>query len=161
METLQMTNEIKAKVFAQYLGQRCATAEERFNSPGLTLIGISDLGCQVRDAAIKLTYYVTESDLKIVLRPLSAITDEDKVQVAKIEGYYYPNVKAFSTEELKLTFSFDSVLDFCIEWKGNRNDYFQTLSSSAYQYLQSKGYDLPNYLLGGKTLKESNLAIYE
>jgi hypothetical protein len=30
-----------------------------------------------------------------------------------------------------------------------------------YQYLISKGYDLPNYLLGGKTLHECGLCIYE
>ena len=30
-----------------------------------------------------------------------------------------------------------------------------------FQYLQSEGYDLPQHLLGGKTLQECGLAIYE
>lgn len=35
------------------------------------------------------------------------------------------------------------------------------LSSIAFQFLQSKGYDLPNWYLGGKTLYEAGLCIYE
>jgi hypothetical protein len=34
------------------------------------------------------------------------------------------------------------------------------LKLESYQYLISKGYDMPQYLLGGKTLQEAGLAEY-
>jgi len=61
-----------------YMGCNISTREEQFNSPGLKLIGISDMGFQVRDEGIKLSYYVSPNDCKLILRPLSDMTDEEK-----------------------------------------------------------------------------------
>ena len=86
------------------------------------------------------------TDLILLKRPLSSITDEDAIEVVKIASLNlersntnFPAFKKF-------------VLGYCQSNGFNHN---------VFQFLQSKGYDLPHYLLGGKTLKEAGLAIYQ
>lgn len=67
-----------------YIGQEIATKEERYNSPGLKLIGICDMGCQLSDEAIKLTYYVNPEHCKLRLRPLSDMMDDEKRAIYKL-----------------------------------------------------------------------------
>jgi hypothetical protein len=75
------------------------------------------------------------------LKSLSEITNEDAIEVAKISHFDY----RIEQKEFELSGALFS------DW----NDI-----PMAYQYLQSKGYDMPQYLLGGKTLKEVGLAVY-
>jgi len=86
------------------------------------------------------------SAFKLILKPLSKISKEDADGVVKIMNY-----------EQK-----DTLKDILYIAK------FKILDSTSpekaieiYQFLQSKGYDMPQYLLGGKTLQDVGLAIYE
>jgi hypothetical protein len=130
---MEISNEIKAKVFAQYLGQKVITDVEMTER----LEGV-ELDCIRTD--IGIYHFSVHNDEVLVLRPLSAITDEDAIKCAKI---YHGNSCDYSAR------SFKAVIEMLAE------------KSIVYQYLQSQGYDLPNYLLGGKTLQEAGLAIYE
>ncbi len=92
---------------------------------------------------------LSHPDFFLKLKPLSSITDEHAIEVAKILGFtvhYSENGKAFLKELFKdrMTFNFHplKVLLIC-------------------QYLQSQGYDLPNYHLNGQTLKQAGIACYE
>jgi len=130
---MEITNEIKAKVFAQYLGQYVICDSEYHGKKelnGRSLFGLPPC--------------------KIILKPLSAITDEDAIEVAQlIMGGFeaLKNGKAFIKQ---------------IDKRESMVLHFHPLNTfQAFQFLQSKGYDLPNYLLGGKTLNEVGLAIYE
>lgn len=86
---------------------------------------------------------IQNGNFKLILKPLSSITDEDR-DFCKKEF------------DMKLDFHPSGTDNFCYESHGNFN-----CIAGCVQYLQSKGYDLPQYLLGGKTLKEAGLAIHE
>jgi hypothetical protein len=131
---MEIDNEIKDKVFALYLGQRIRFINSRNNDWSVLMP----------------SHLYLDNEFKIILKPLSAITDEDAVEVAQIimGGFEaLKNGKAFIKQ---------------IDKRESMVLNFHPLSTlQAFQFLQSKGYDLPNYLLGGKTLHECNLAIYE
>lgn len=67
-----------------YIGQEIATEDEQYNSPGLKLIGISDMGCQVRDEGIGLTFYVSPDTCKLRLRPLESMTEDEAIDIFKM-----------------------------------------------------------------------------
>lgn len=133
---MEITNEIKAKVFAQYLGQKVW-----YNGTGST-------------NSIMDGNKLYSNDYKLLLRPLSAITDEDAIEVANLN--YVPEY--FDGDN-------KSAANLGRYWvkqiREMRHDDTPKYVWLTFQYLQSKGYDLPHYLLGGKTLKEAGLAIYE
>ena len=83
-----------------------------------------------------------EGDM-LLLKPLSSITDEDENELGNILQSLYPErvVEAIIKKE---------------SWSCNI-----TTAALAFQFLQSRGYDLPHYLLNGKTLQECGLAIHE
>ena len=139
---MEITNEIKAKVFAQYLGCDLKTQTGK-----VQLVGIHvDNFKRVFDAVVlngNVTHKSEIEGVKLILKPLSDITDEDAVEVAKmLWGNKMPNLIETIKHQL-FTYSVSDVPARC------------------YQLLQSKGYDMPQYLLGGKTLHEAGLAIYE
>lgn len=121
--------ETRAKVFAQYLGQPVTGNGRKYN----------------------INY-------QLILKPLSAITDEDANAVAKM--FAIPGDKLMATGKGLVRRIFDQT---------EEEDEFAGLEVlRVYQYLQSKGYDVPNHLLGSnkscggcKTLKEAGLAVYE
>lgn len=133
---MKITNETKAKVFAQYLGQRIIENENnRFTgileSCGLTLMTVSN------DEYI--SDFIVDANVVLILKPLDKITYEELNQLEQQTG-----IKV-QRGEIKFSIFTKSVHEGII----------------ITQFLQSKGYDLPNYLLNGKTLHESGLAIYE
>ena len=141
---MEITHEIKCKVFAQYWGQKIAKFE---NHPNIDLVD---------DVLIDGCYI---NRYKLIIKPLLAITDEDAIQVCKLQQEFKEQTG------IKVGFHIDEknsgCLDCIIEWDGYKHDYFQPVYSQTYQYLQSKGYDLPQYFLEGRTLHEAGLAIYE
>lgn len=86
----------------------------------------------------------------IKLKHISDITDEDAVGLAKI---------VFSKESHNSESGKWYIDTYFIKNK-LENTTAKTYLSVC-QYLISKGYDVPQYLLGNKTLKEAGLAIYE
>ena len=126
---MKITKEVRAKIFNQYYGVKYHYK--------------NDFGTYADLVGSINTYkHLSEYEVvKLVLKPLSEITDEDANKIATLSGFNY----LMDLQEFELTGALSCKLyDFC----------------SAYQYLQSKGYDLPQYLLNGKTLKEAGLAIY-
>lgn len=131
---MNITNETKAKVFAQYLGHNIYWQAIIGTLNAHNLVGASS---PIEDA-------------RLLLKPLSAISDEDALDVAK---FLWPN----NTEYQK---AYDG--KYYVDNLFNEDfEMYSPNSITIYQILQSKGYDLPNYLLGGKTLHEAGLAIYE
>lgn len=143
---MEIPNEVKAKVFAQYWGQKVKAIVHGAESDTWVEYGRivhlpldADDDYEIDDGEGLYHAYVLPENLKLLLRPLSAITDEDALNAYEI---YHGNRQA--TEHAAMV-----VIETL------------AIKASVFQYLQSKGYDLPSWLLGGKTLKEAGLAIYE
>lgn len=137
---MQITNEIKAKVFAPYVGSECEykwwnREDEIFKGKIIPKIFESLYN---NDGVI--TYCVAK------LKPLNAITDEDAIELTKILFWKYQDAKNGR--------SIITNLDLC-------NDLLTGFEMfTICQFLQSRGYDLPNFHLSGKTLFECGLCIY-
>lgn len=145
---MNTTNEIKAKVFAQYLGQKWQW--DLRGTPILKLYS-SDL--------TEIERFEFGHNVKLILKPLSAITDEDAIEAGELLGIYNRNIpNAIGPFKEHKTVSGLIIAFFCDKLKLQPSN---LLIATAYQYLISKGYDLPHYLLGGKTLHKAGLAIYE
>lgn len=173
---MEIKNENKIKVLAQYIGcQVSIPAGYAFNGfktddkvgefNGIRNEGFIHIG--------NIGGYYSFGHFQLILKPLSAITDEDALEVAKIVGFENPEVysrtedyvliqekgKPVNNKSVSIWFDGEILAD-----GSERTTYEFSISegiSFVYQYLQSKGYDLPQYLLGGKTLKEAGLCIYE
>lgn len=156
---MELTTEIKAKVIAQYVGQMCQTitraagGEEgkpfRYLKGQLKEIDMgmvdSFMGVLLENEPIQENHenYNT-NQCKLILKPLSAITDEDALEIQRIyDGEFH---QAVAGDKVK-------------RGKKFANDNF--LCYEAYQYLVSKGYDIKHRLLGHLTLQQAGLAIYE
>jgi len=126
---MEITNEIITKVRAMYLG-----------SPFKMLINSGEYKTELLTVGM-LTLFNIED--KLLLKPLSQISDEDEMELCNIIGTF------------DVTFFIRSLIQKTV-YSVNAATGFQS-----FQFLQSRGYDLPNYLLGGKTLHEAGLAIYE
>lgn len=100
-----------------YIGCSVVTKDENFNSRGLKLIGISDEGCKVSDEAIKISYYVKTEDVKLCLRLLSDMTDEEYTHL----GFTETGIKFTKSEESEL---------------------FDLLTPIEFAYLLKQGFDL-------------------
>lgn len=140
---MEYSNEIKAKVFAQYWGNKIkiihSTDESRtWSSVGDTTTLHAEALQGIEDGIIKA---------QILIKPLSEITDQDAIEVSKL---FLLNVDEAGMIEAGK----DAANEFLSGgWSAH-------LVITFYQLLQSCGYDLPNYLLGGKTLHQAGLAIY-
>lgn len=147
---MEITNEVTEKVFAQYLGQPFGVLFKNGTEMRASYFTASDLSMMYEG------HLENKGNLySLFLRPLSAITDEDAKRVVELT-YYDTVVKSMS---VRAGIIFVTIIQN--GYKLNQNIQGSNLSFSAAQYLQSKGYDLPHYLLGGKTLKEAGLAVYE
>lgn len=85
-----------------------------------------------------------ECDGKLLLRPVSELTDEEQIQLGDILGVFTPEY-------------------FISALKGSvANSYKIGIKRAfkAQQYLQSIGVDLPSFHLGGKTLFEAGIATH-
>jgi hypothetical protein len=126
---MEITNEIKAKVFAQYLGQQFIYSGTNDNST-------NELDTERLDLIFKENDF---GECKLLLTPLSEISNKDAIELGKMAFPLYE-------EELQLFY-------------GRKIINEKRISFLRGQFLQSQGYDLPNYLLGDKTLIEAGLAI--
>lgn len=162
---MKITEEIKAKVMLPYLGVKVdlsktqwykqeAKLRNRFiqaTLAGINLHENSKRACiqhNIRTQNDGLQW-LDFSAFKLILKPLSEITDKEILQVAKLNGYRVDgSYKNYTIEITK-----GALL-------GKRPD-VKIVNVECWQYLTSRGYDLPYFLLGGKTLKQSGIAIYE
>ena len=144
---MEITNETKAKVFAQYLGQFAGL--ENIKSRYVLTYCLSDTyGISLKDCIVL--------DYKLILKPLSAITEQDATEAAKLTGADITEHNLHEWDLSALTKNFEQVF-----LAADEPSLTGTQGLMAIGFLQSKGYDLPNFYLGGKTLHQSGLAIYE
>ena len=176
METkIEITNDVKAKMFALYLGQRIKYSGIHWNYTYVWLEVVSLI-----ERSIQSVYKDPQGseqnadfdDHVIILKPLSKITDEDAIMVGQLCGIGLDNecivferdAERVIVEQKKPTgiqcwIWYDA--EFFLENSFKEKSISSHTPIEAYQYLLSRGYDLPQYLLNGRTLKESGLAIYE
>ena len=162
---MEITNEIRAKVFAPYVYNVFISWNDsvgRIYKFKLTPINIYNNN-------------LLDIGHKLHLKPLSAITDEDIIGMCKAlfsniriwvtndsnHKIGIPMVSAISVEGYIVRLGYNGFIEYELE-NGTQDEYNEaTFICLAYQFLQSKGYDIPHHLLGGKTLYEAGLAIYE
>ncbi len=167
---MEISNEIKAKVFAGYLGQKIIYPMKK-DGKYVYDPGFSPVVC-FNPMQLNKMYQLHDTDVKLLLTPLSSITDEDAIEVCKIVKYYDYNKTDVRYQRLAAYLGKGICLFHFDNWRWDNNHEFdgahtrkQISEPHPYfilpisQYLQSKGYDLPHYLLGGKTLIESGLAL--
>jgi hypothetical protein len=149
----RITNEIKAKVFASFLNEN--TFWQDCDRAPFKLLGIDTTKSERQillhgdwsggtNPEMSCKDWINIEDVKIYRKPLDSITDEDTIEVAKVR---------YSATHHWLILGRADI-------EGFLNDKSQ-LTPMQYEFLASKGYDLPQYLLGGKTLQEVGLAVYE
>ncbi len=138
---MEITKEIKAKVLASYLGQQVInSAGTKFTMHGVRLSGTVYVG----EGMEYCTIY------KLILKPLTKLSDEDAKEIAMLIG----------GNHLHIITCFRGQPEF--EKKPDERMIKAFISQSAvYEFLQYKGYDLPQRLLQGKTLEQAGIAIYE
>lgn len=133
---MKVTDEIKYTVLAQYYGQEAKLTRTN----GTVYIGKHPELRSCHNNSSTKSY-------KLILKPLYSITDEEATRIGEILGI---------TEPLGY-----SDVERCRLMEGRklikRHGFLHNIS--VYQYLQSRGYDLPHFLLGGKTLKEAGIAL--
>lgn len=135
-----MKNETLARVYGMYIGAK------------ITLKSASDPNKQLFLNGQRLAHlqeFNQWEQCKLILRPLSALTDEDAVEVGKL--YEYAGITTGWQKKHFLLVGKDFIEDTSIN----------SLPLRISDFLRTRGYDLPCYLLDGKTLRESNLATYE
>lgn len=151
---MNITPEIKTKIFALYLGQKI---NENNSTLYDTMVSVDLFNESIRTSN-HITYKLNE--VKLVLKSLSQISDEhmiwvyDTVHNLHEQRRLYPKDLAKKTPSLKEMK--DMISNGFAHYTGGYLD-----SSSVHQYLISKGYDVPLMLLGWKNLEQSGLAIYE
>ncbi|MES2395882.1 MAG: hypothetical protein V4549_07760 [Bacteroidota bacterium] len=146
---MEISNEIKYIVYAQYWGQNIKP-----KNPENLIIKqyIDDNGLYKCNS--NLIRWAVDNRDKLLLRPLSAITDEHCVELLKID-LIGADTSFFTTENwIELVPQFKGDLIESVKYDGKRK-------LSIFQKLIELGYDLPSIHLSGKTLHEAGLAIYK
>jgi len=121
---MENTLENKAKYFAQYWGQKVLSNVDtgRIFTPFIDVFALR-------------TDCIAKTDL-LNLKPLSSITYEDAIEVAKHQLYepekMYP-----------LSIGFDVEDEFMVCLQTLRHDHYEVVNINAIDYLRSKGYALP------------------
>lgn len=143
-----LTNEQIARLFAPYIGVQVKLYKTALNG-NARLEGVS-----VKTADVNYEggiMYQPIDNVKLLLTPLSKISDEDAIELAKIHGYNHIEESIQIVREgLKNIDSLEAVTN--------------ALLFESYKFLLSSGYDFPQYIEpnhpdNGKTLIELGLAI--
>lgn len=161
--------QIRTKVFSQYFGQMV-----KFIIKG-QVQGWSSLYPELLDIIEHKADPGVE--YKLSLKSIKLLTDEQAIKVAQIVIQQYSE-KHIIKGLISVKERFDDTIligigDYDIEidedgdiqmfkpFTNEHNHIYSKFLLEAYQYLISEGFDVPQYLLGGKTLKEAGLATYE
>ncbi len=165
---MEITESTKIKILGQYLGQK------------ITPIDLSDRSSILSVALLHklISNGLWWRDFKLILKPVIEITDEEIIECCFV-GYPLAfqgnNGKSkwsvtrsdqnFASVKCKwsdFSFEFDLTGEPDILTMYHNGDLSTSLSNLyVYQHLQAEGYDLPQYILGSKTLEQSGLAIYK
>ena len=140
---MKISIEIITKVFAQYLG--CDFQLKR-KSGELVNITLSALNISE----------IQEDDM-LILKNLSDITDEDAIKVINMLNNDVDEKDVING--LKNKHIISEMFKHDTEYISSPM-YTIFAISMVQQYLQSQGYDVPNYYLDGKTCIEAGIAVY-
>jgi hypothetical protein len=162
---MEIKFENKLKAVAQYLGQKIRLDESRFSEETedriFTLSGVGINAFQVKETRIWYNAEEIRSTFidELILRPLSSVSEDELMDCLKIMlgDDWEKDSEKFKQDwrdVLRIELSQGGYGKWVVK------PYFKHCLF-VYQYLQSKGYDVPNQLLGGKTMYESGLAVYE
>lgn len=160
---MEISNETKAKVFAPLIGVEFKCITEHFKLPNKIFYGIllndnNEYALCLRGENNKRADYYSVNEWLPILKPLSAITDEDAIDMVKI---ICPEAKNVFVSSGIINYDYD-FLDINMDGEHDLKDIGNVcFPPCVYQFLISKGYDLPQYLLNDKTLFESGLCTYE
>lgn len=175
MEVQTLSTEQKARVFAMYIGCDMKSPGSKKAHP-LTSIGKWPDGRWFLNVGYQEYGLSVNTGYKLLLRPLSAITDEDAVEVAKMfgmEGGLYINrigVKATVYEPAREEFIkeqqveiYGGIVSF---WNGlqDEGEYYSTNPYNVMDFLRQRGYATklfiaPGHPCNGMTAIEIGLAI--
>lgn len=154
----QLTNEETAKVFAMYLND---TAKVNTKDGAMHLVSVDIFHetvdvCESYDSVEP--HYENIQDVKLLLRRLPSVSDEDKKEFIAIT---LPGDKIRNIVATAETLSFERKLTY----QYSAGQYFwNTLFYHQYEYLKSKGYAVPlwfgiDHWANGKNAFELNIAI--
>ena len=152
--------EIISKIFSAYISQKIQLHETRFSEAQedtiFTLCSVSKNRFQVEETKLWYdfeAYHDGESIDKLILKSTDEIADEDALEVAtKICGWGYLTVESMIFQ----------VREELLKGFYNRQTNLPGRAwFEIYQFLQLKGYDVPQYLLKRKNMKEALMAIYK
>lgn len=142
---MELSNEEKAKIFALYLGCDCIDNGAGIKRKLVAIGGIDNGGfCYGKLKNKAHTFASFVSDFKLLLKPLSSITEEDALEVGEMKGDPYikhrPNKKHL------------------IDYIRKNIDEWQEHSVKIYEYLKQRYYAVTLYPYG-KNAFEMGLAI--
>jgi hypothetical protein len=151
---MEITDEIKRKVFSQYWEQEVAITGIKSDEFG----NEDENGSYPLDTVNNIQLAVCD---KLLLKPISELSNEDAIEVAVLAGMVRPMNRFEFVISRHINYAKHILSDYFEEYRPVEDEITGNVWLLIFQYLQSKGYDIPQYLLGGKTLKECNLAVYE
>jgi len=173
---MKISDEIICKVFAQYPKVPIIIKEPKAKPVGHYLEGVDFVLNQI--IAERINY--DPKWITLGLKSLFYITDEDAIQVAKLcmnpnwfKNWNFVVDREYSKDCIRVFADYDGDVrnpeyerpEVFIDCNGKdvqwhyKDEYLGVYDTQAwYLYLQSKGYDMPNYFLNGKTLLECKLA---
>jgi len=144
---MEYSDEIKAKVFAQYLG--CEFIYSGTKDELRCTLDIGNLNTMAEDKDF--------SECKLILKKLEDITDVDKKLLVNFFEKRTGTIKDVSIQDGWLCFN--KKLQYSYTTSKFKLD--ESMNCMAYQFLQSKCYDIPNFYLDGKTPIEAGIAVDE
>jgi hypothetical protein len=178
--TISMFNKERAKLIAQYIGAQflCRRFKQkvfqemsiRSFSDYQVAIPASEFGRLFMDG-FEIGYGAMSSEIILLLKPLSSITNEDAIEVAKIEGMKKFKIYRTGVDNLVLQIQDvknDKWLSIAKEWEDCNYSFpiddepftwSSGLSIHSFHYLQSKGYAMPYMQYSVKELVK--IGIYE
>lgn len=164
--TTTLTNEQIQRIFLMYVRQPCRFGFEGREKKGQIIGNTEPFGIQVFDPGTPLVPYknVRPDLIKLLLIPLSAISDEDAIQVAKLTyAMPYPAHTEFEVYEnyfghKVVSWGKGHWQKYAIDLKNNILNAFQN------QFLIQRGYAVPLFIDvdhpdNGKTAIQLGIAI--
>lgn len=169
---MELTTEQRARIFALYLGCEATLTGDRYHEGPPPVIasalcrdgiGLSANGLDGRMRSWEVPFEETQ----LILRSVSAITDDETVMVGLLSGYVLrtdANESIGWSRESLIERIWEAFLSFDSIYSDGEERKIDMLSSAAFQYLTQQGVSLPLFIApshpyNGKTAIDLGLAI--
>ncbi len=126
-----ITDEIKAKIACNYIGQNCKVGIVATAKLVLT---------ESTSEEININTFCKNTNYSLLLRDTTQLTEEEKLKVCKIQGYNYSE-----KENIQIYFDHSDAEYFqlCIMHSEHKHDNYECVELCTAQYLYSIGIALP------------------